>query len=229
MRNVAFYLLYKSDMEELEPEIAERCLRYLHGAIEAGDLDAMMDLGGMYITGRGVPKSREKALYWYGRAAEMKHPTAFNRIAQVYLYDEDTEGLGYLPSTDDPERLQKAFAYFKQGAKLGEAGCMIELGIMCMKGECVEADMEKGFRWFRRAYDVKNADPADRAEAAYSLAVCYHNGEGVKKDLDLALEYAEEARDINLREYKEGRTGSHYFVERSEEELQRIIATIEGE
>lgn len=227
MRRVAFYLLYENNMEGLEEEIAERCLRYLHGAIAAGDPDAMMDLGGMYIAGRGVQKSREEALYWYGKAAELKHPVAFNRIAQVYLYDEDTEGLGYLPSTDDPDRLQNAFDNFQKGAELGEAGCMNELGIMFMKGECTKADEEEGFRWFKRAYNAPVSDPSDHAQAAYSLAVCYHYGDGVKKDLMMALQYAKEAREINLQEYKEGHSGTHYFVEQASEEIQKIISEME--
>ena len=227
MRRAAYYLLYENNMEDLEDEIAERCLRYLRGAISAGNPDAMMDLGGMYLSGRGVQKNRETALYWYGKAAELKHPVAFNRIAQVYLYDEDTEGLGYLPSTDDPDRLQIAFDYFRKGAELGEAGCMNELGIMFMTGECTMVDEEEGFRWFKRAYNAPVSDPGDHAQAAYNLAVCYHHGNGVKKDLVTALEYAKEARDINVQEYKKGHPGTHYFVEQASEEIQKIMSEIE--
>ena len=105
MRRVAYYLLYENNMETLEPEIAERCLRYLKAACAAGDPDAMLDLGGMYLDGRGVTQNRDTALYWYNKAAEHNYPLAFNRIAKVYLYDDDTEGLGYLPVTKDMERI----------------------------------------------------------------------------------------------------------------------------
>ena len=55
MREVAYTFLYENNMEDLEPEIAKLCLRYLNEAAGKGDPDAMMDLGGMYLTGRGVP------------------------------------------------------------------------------------------------------------------------------------------------------------------------------
>ncbi len=229
MRKVAFYLLYENNMEDLEDEIAERILEYLRDAIEAGDPDAMMDLGGMYITGRGVPKDRDKALYWYGKAAELEHPPAFNRIGQVYLYDEDTEGLGYLPSTDDPDRLRRAFEYFGRGAALGEAGCMTELGIMYMNGECTEPDAFEGFRWFQKAYASSVSEPGDHAQAAYELAECYHYGAGAEKDLETALEYAKGSRAMNEQDYREGHPGSHYFVEQATLEIQKIIAEMEGD
>ena len=227
MREVAYTFLYENNMEELEPEIAAICLRYLEEAAGKGDPDAMMDLGGMYLTGRGVPQSRDQALRWYLQAAEKMHPLAFNRIGQVFLYDEDEEGLGYLPPTSDPARLQKAFEFFCAGAKLGEAGCMNELGVMYMVGECVEADAVKGFMWFKKAHDEATVyDAGDIAQAAYSLAKCYHHGEGTEQNLLLALRYAFEARELNEEEFEAGRTGSHYFVEEAEEELQEILTGI---
>ena len=223
-REVAHTFLYENDMEELELEITDLCLRYLNEAAESGDPDAMMDLGGMYLTGRGVPYSRDEALRWYLQAAGKMHPLAFNRIAQVFLYDEDEEGLGYLPPTNDPVRLQKAYEFFCAGAKLGEAGCMNELGVMYMVGECVEPDFRKGFRWFKKAHDEATVcDTGDKAQAAYSLAKCYHYGEGTEQNLSLAVRYALEAIELNEEEYEAGCTGSHYFVEEAEEELLKIL------
>ena len=52
-REVAHTFLYENDMEELEPEITDLCLRYLNEAAESGDPDAMMDLGGMSMVPAG--------------------------------------------------------------------------------------------------------------------------------------------------------------------------------
>ncbi len=227
MQQVAYYLLYENNMEKLEPEIAERCLRYLTKACEAGNLDAMLDLGGMYLNGRGVPQNKETALYWYHKAAEYNYPLAFHRIAMAYLYDEDTEGLGYLPVTKDETRLKQALFFLKQGADLDNPGCMNELGTMCMNGELCDADEAQGFQWFKKAYQHSVMDAAEHAEAAYNLAICYHYGNGVDKNIPCALEYAKEAKSVEEKEFKEGHTGSQYFLDRVIEEIQKLTVEME--
>ncbi|MBR5427060.1 MAG: sel1 repeat family protein [Clostridia bacterium] len=229
MRSVAYYLLYENDMDTITAEEAERCVRYLSAACEAGDPDAMLDMGGMYLSGNGIPADRERALFWYRKAAELDHPLAFNRLAQFYLYDEDEDGLGYLPATSDPERIRKAFEYFRKGAELGEVGCMVELGIMYMCGECCDADTEKGFRIFEKAYQADTVELESHAQAAFHLAVCYHYGDGVEKNLSEAKKYILESRQTEETEYIAGRTGSRYFLDQANEEMQKIIADMEDE
>ena len=227
MRNVAFYLLYENDGDKIEPEITERCMRYLEAAVEAGNPDAMLDLGGMYIDGLGIPKDREKGLEYYLMALETGFPYAFGRTANFYLYDEDNEGLGYLPQTDDEERREKAFDYFLAGAEAGHGGCLNDVGVMWMCGEIGERDPEKAFEYFMKAFTAEYADYSDRAEAAYNIAQCYHYGEGTEANLELAKEYAQKSVDFEALNEKNGLSRSDYFKNRYSEELYKIIADME--
>ncbi len=234
MRIVAHYVIYEEQKKEPRASVITKCLEYLQAASDAGDPDAMLDLGGMYMMGRGVEEDQETAYLWYEKAAEKMHPMAFYRIGQWYLYDDDTDGKGFLSSTKDPERIRKAYDYFMKGAVLGVAGCMNELGIMFMNGEAGFVDKKTGFRLFSRAYAEKDSvvcisEPCEIAHAAYYLTQCFHYGEGAKKDLLVALILAKEALEMEKCEYEEGRCESDYFVRRAAGEIRKIAEEMQRE
>ena len=228
MRTATHRLLYEHMEKELSPVDAKRCEVWLTKLAEGGDADAMLDLGGMYLVGRGVGKDRDLAFEWYQKSAEAGFPLAYNRLARFYLYDDDTEGLGYLPPTTDPERIAKAHDCFVRGAEKGETGCMVELGIAYMMGECCERDPKTAFDWFKRAYEAPEVSGADKAQAAYSLAKCFRGGEGTERDPETAKRFAEEAVSLERREYDEGRQESRFFIERAEAELRGIIEDLKN-
>ena len=100
---------------------------------------------------------------------------------------------------------------------------MVELGVAFMTGECGERDPEAAFGWFKKAYEAEEAENADRAQAAYSLAKCFRGGEGTEKDLNAAKKFAEEAVRLERIEYDAGRQAGRFFIERAEEELRGIM------
>ena len=65
-----------------------------------GFAGAQNNLGDLYETGRGVPKSAMAAIYWYTRAAERGEPTAYLSLASLLSQD-----------TTDPEILMEALKY----------------------------------------------------------------------------------------------------------------------
>ena len=53
---------------------------------QAGDAQAQFDLGVMYFYGEGVRQDREKAVYWYCKAAEQGYKdTSINRLLMGWL------------------------------------------------------------------------------------------------------------------------------------------------
>ena len=227
MREYAYGLLYENGDEKLTPEEAARCRRYLEAAAKAGNTDAMLDLGGVYISGNGVPADRERGLDYYMQALELGSPYAYHRLGSFYLYDDDTEGVGYLSPTENPDRLRKARQFFLAGTDAGHAGCLNEVGVMYMNGELGEPDPKKAFEMFINAYNAEYADPEDRAEAACNIAQCYHYATGTEKNLDLAELYASKSVSIETENKAKGRTGSDYFLNRYQEELDKILAELE--
>ena len=62
MFNVASYTVWGDQSLPIEPEAAELAVRYYKKNAENGDADSMLDLGAMYLEGRGVPKDEKEAL-----------------------------------------------------------------------------------------------------------------------------------------------------------------------
>lgn len=67
-RDLAYDLYCKGEMEN--------AFLWYRKAAEAGDANAMCNLGTMYLTGRGTSVNQENAVKWLKRAAELGHPAA---------------------------------------------------------------------------------------------------------------------------------------------------------
>ena len=68
---------------------ATQALANLRASAEAGDAEVQFILGGMYVTGVGVPQDAAEAVAWYRRAAEQGHAGAQYNLGGMYA-----EGLG---------------------------------------------------------------------------------------------------------------------------------------
>ena len=71
---------------------AAQALADLRARAEAGDAGAQVILGGMYVTGVGVPQDDAEAVAWYRRAAAQGHARAQYNLGGMYA-----EGLGVPP------------------------------------------------------------------------------------------------------------------------------------
>ena len=71
---------------------AAQALADLRASAEAGDAEAQRILGGMYVTGVGVPPDDAEAVAWYRRAAEQGDARAQCNLGAMYA-----EGLGVPP------------------------------------------------------------------------------------------------------------------------------------
>jgi hypothetical protein len=61
----------------------EDAARLYRQSAELGYAGAQNNLGDLYETGQGVPKSGKAAIYWYTRAAERGEPTAYLSLASL--------------------------------------------------------------------------------------------------------------------------------------------------
>ncbi len=73
---VADYIVWGDETRDIEPELLEKAVEYLHTAIENGSDTAMNSLGAMYYKGRGVEQDYSKAVYWYTEAANKGNVTS---------------------------------------------------------------------------------------------------------------------------------------------------------
>jgi hypothetical protein len=210
MFNVASYIIWGDCSSKIEPEMAERALRYYNTCAEAGDTDSMLDLGGMYLLGRGVEKDVDTALALYHKAADSNAPKAFRCLGNYYKYDELDDG-SPVP-TADTERLRTALSWFEKGAQVHEENSLYELGDYYRYGICVDKDEARAFRLYCDAYEViieevmQNtlSDNDSYSDVTLRLAECYHYGIGTDIDLDKAKKFIRIAKDECKRRLNEG-------------------------
>ena len=114
-------------------------------------------------------------------------------------YKQNEEGTAVMPSQEEIDiwvknvisgeyntgRYERAFEYFSEYAKMGNATAQYYLGKMYYEGQCVGGSRNYAIaaEWYRKSAEQGNA------EAQYSLGSMYENGEGVSKDLDKAVEW----------------------------------------
>ena len=200
MFNVASYIIWGDQTSPVEPESAEKAVRYYVANADAGDTDSMLDLGAMYLEGRGVEKDESKALMWYEKAAEHDGLRACRCIGNLYRYDLLENGTKV--PTADPDRLQKALEWYQLGTERCEENCMYELGDYYRSGVLVTKDEEKAFELYSAAYDLCCELAKDRflfndsyADVCFRLAVCYHYGIGTQIDTEKARHFIQIAKD----------------------------------
>ncbi|TVR09538.1 MAG: hypothetical protein EA385_06835 [Salinarimonadaceae bacterium] len=162
-------------------------------AAEAGDIDAMIDLGVWYGRGYVRPfnsfrKDIELSEHWLRKAAEAGSRHAMSFLAKFY---ENESGPLY--------NIDEAVNWHRKAAEAGNKISMFDLGFMYMIGNNVAQDIAEGMRWIRKA-----------AERGYPAAMAnvggwYHQGNIITQDFRQAAFWYRKAADAGV-------TGAQYWL-----------------
>lgn len=134
-----------------------------------GDAEAQCALAGCYHDGDGVTMNREKAAYWFRKAAEQGD--AFGQVSLGWYYEN-----GYGVSQD----YSQAVYWYRKAAEQGNTLAQSSLGSCYEDGHGVSKDYSQAVYWYRKA-----AEQGD-GSAQFCLGLCYELGHGVSKDLNQA-------------------------------------------
>lgn len=173
----------------------------------SGNIDAMLDLSGIYENQSDYERSYywnlEAALsgdergifnvanmYFWGRYVEQNYNKAYEWFSMLYLSGSPEAayymGLyaqeGYLGEPDYP----KSIKYYEEAIALGDNWSPVQLGVMYCNGIGVDKDYKRGFELYMLGYD--RGDPV----ACANLGYCYETGQGVEQDMELAIKYYKE-------------------------------------
>ena len=140
-------------------------LRLMRPLAQRGDAVAQFSLGGMFDSGKGVPRDYVQAAFWYRRAADQGVP-----LAQLSL------GMMYYAGEGMPQDYSVAAAWLRKAADQGNAEAQHALGVLYDNGKGVSKDSTQAALWYRKA-----AEQGD-VEAQHSLGSMYYVGEGVPQD-----------------------------------------------
>tara|TARA_B100000482_G_scaffold180855_1_gene153651 strand:- start:57 stop:539 length:483 start_codon:yes stop_codon:yes gene_type:complete len=105
-------------------------------AVELGDVDAMINLGTLYVTGSGVKLDKKKAERLFRMAADRGKATAQYNLGV---------------SLESEQRFEEAFRYYTLAADQGYTAGENNLGYCYDAGKGTELDLGKARYWYARA------------------------------------------------------------------------------
>lgn len=151
----------------------QSALQTLRARAEAGDVNAQLNLGGIYFEGSEVGQDYVEGAKWFRLAAKRGLAEAQFNLGMIYA-----TGLGV---EKDPA---EAVRWYRLAAAQGLAIAQLNLGVAYSYGEGVAKSELEAANWFRQAADQ------GEAQAQFNLAVMYAKGQGMKQDLVEAYRYA---------------------------------------
>ena len=169
-----------------EDDLAGRILK-----AEAGEVQAMTELGSMYMY---EILDYDKAEEWMIKAVEAGDSASFTRALLGDLYS----GVGGSNKTD----FEKAIEWYTKSMEVDDPSPygVYQLGNIYYQGYGGETDYEKAFELFNRAVEIWKAQNSTDAIFPYTveqIGDMYSNGRGVEKDTDKAAEYYKWADELN--------------------------------
>ena len=171
---------YEAGGAQLKGGDSTQAAQYFRDAAELGHVEAQFLLALCYEIGTGVEESAAEAFYWYSKAAEQGHTSAQFNLAICYEKGRGVE-----------QNQQEAICWYRKSAEQGNqnaASALFTLGVTCYE----KGDYTQAVQHFHTAAEL------GVAEAQYNLAICYARGEGVEKDLDTAITWAERAHEQGI-------------------------------
>ena len=162
-------------------ENVEQVIGYLETLSEKGISRAMLLLGCIYYTGKGVEQNYKEATKWYEMAADNLDSYGLCNLGYCYYYGRNMD-----------IDFKRAYECFSMSAYMCNPNAMYKLGDMFYYGNHVTEDKDAAYYWYREA--LENLDGEDiEANVHYRLGLCYLYGHGVHKDALAALKHLQHA------------------------------------
>lgn len=169
------------------PEIAAKAVKYYEENIEAGDMEAALNLGALYYRGNLVDQNYPKAIELYKRAASGDDDSvagiACSNLGYCFYYGRDI-----------PKDYKEAFKYWSKAALVYEdPSAMYKLGDMYRAGQFMEKDEKMAFALYVKAeensYEGQHAYP----DICSRLGKAYLYGTICEKNVYKAYEFLSKA------------------------------------
>ena len=132
---------------------------------EAGDGQAMNNLGVLYDLGQGVEPDMGRALHWFAESAKTGHPSGMSNYGRML---EQGRGIEANPA--------EAARWFDLAARQGQPEAQYNLGMLYELGRGVSQDFKAAAAWYSRAAAQQ------QTEALFRLGHFYRLGQGVTKN-----------------------------------------------
>ena len=169
-----------------------------------GHADSQYNLAVMLYSGKGMPKDKAEAVYWFVKAAKSGDKSAQYNLGVLFSSDDELPdeypkmengGIYFEVSSEQPNsNEEKAFKWYKMAAEQGHEAAQLNLGVMYHQGVGVKQDFAEAIKWYQKAAEHSNT------KAQLNLGILYDMGKGVEKDVVKASEYYEKAAKKGMRD-----------------------------
>lgn len=169
---------FEEDLADTSHTEKFHMLRHLYVRANAGDANAQLQMGSVFLTGKEVEQDYVEAMKWFRLAASQGQPQSQFNLGMMYAH-----GLGVAKNHIDASR------WYRLAADQGLAISQLNLGVAYATGSGVPQDNKQAIKWLNLAAEQ------GEAQAQFNLAVMYATGQGVKQDDVTAIRYAQLAAD----------------------------------
>lgn len=163
-----------------EPNINKAIELYSYSA-DKKYAPALVALGDIYATGKGVKVNFDKAETYYLKGADLDSDDALNRLALLYLMQDGFEG------DDKTENAKKTVKLIEKAADRGNAQAIYTLSMMYENGFFYEQDHIRSMGLLEKSAEL------GYPEALFSMGYLYLIGTNVNKDTKKGLELMTQA------------------------------------
>ncbi len=170
----------KKDVDKADKYYLE-AIEAMKKLAEAGDPEALGNLGAMYSSGEGVTQNDKIAFEYYLKSANKGYAFIQSNLAQMYQYGSGTD-----------LNLNEAVKWYEKSAKKGHPTAQLALGNMYLEGiGGVNQDIVKGLSL------INSAAKQNYSGALSKLGYLYYMGKHVATDHKLSFEYTKKAVDYD--------------------------------
>ena len=154
------------------PEMIQKIVQYYEEGVAENDFLSMNNLGALYYSGTLLPQNYARAMALYTKAAELGEVQAQCNLGYCYYY-------GRVGAPD----YKKAFEWFLLSSLNGNANATYKLGDMYLDEKYWPKNEKMAFTLYCKAMECLGYDDHLRADIAYRIAKCKHDGIGTEKNL----------------------------------------------
>ena len=207
-----FWFEYQDD--EIDINNAEAALELLEKYSNEGNAESQNILGALYYEGVYVNQDYEKAAQYYIAAARNGHSLAMSNAGYCYFYGNGVE-----------QSYAEAFKYFSKAVMFDEYDAANMIGDMYRDGLFVQQDRKMAYSIYKTAYDKMNHMIFEDAYGSnmMRLGICYLNGYGCEKNVELAEDILNEAKEIFELQIDYGRG---FYAEPGLKETEKLLRNI---
>lgn len=173
--NHDLYQAYCNVQKMASPQLQQNGFQTFLNYASKGHLKAMNLLAYLYEQGIGTAQDKEKAIYWYKKAAESDYLPSLINLARSYKRQAD---------------FSKAYEYACRLADLEHPAGYYMKGYSLYKGLAGEQNYAKAFAEFEKGGRL------NERYCLYMAGICYRNGYGVDRDLDKASELLQRSKKL---------------------------------